>query len=87
MSLIALLQRCRELSVASQDALYSSTGTAEIVAVLNRGIESIERRTQLNRYELKLLFAPSGELQETSIANGWAVEYLLLSKQFDGLIE
>jgi hypothetical protein len=86
MSLIDLLKRCRELAMASQDAIWSSAGVSEIVAILDRGIEAIQRRTELNRDELKLLFAPTGALQETSMANGWAEEYLSLSAQFDRLI-
>jgi len=66
--------------------MYSSRGIAEIVAVLDSGIDAIERGTDLNRHDLKLLFAPTGDLQETSITNGWAEEYLSLAASFDGLI-
>ena len=85
MSLMVLLTRCRDLSRASQDAVYSSTGVEEIVAILNRAMESIAKGKLLNRDELTLLFAPTGDLQETSMANGWADEYLTLSAEFDGL--
>lgn len=56
------------------------------MAVLDRGILAVELGNELNRDELKLLFAPTGDLQETSIANGWAEEYLSLSAKFDDLI-
>jgi hypothetical protein len=87
MSLIEVLKRCRALCQTSRDALWSSTGVSEIVAILDRGIESLERRTELNRDELKLLFVPTGPLEERSMENGWSREYLLLSAAFDGLIE
>jgi hypothetical protein len=87
MLLTDILQRCRALCQASHDAVWSSTGVSEIVAMLDRGIESIERRAELNRDELRLLFAPTGALQETSIDNGWSHEYLLLSAEFDQLME
>ena len=48
--------------------------------------DSIAKGKTLNCDELTLLFAPTGALQETSMANGWADEYLLLSAEFDGLI-
>ena len=48
---------------------------------------TVLRWAELNRDELKLLFAPTGALQETSMDNGWAGEYLLLSERFDGLID
>jgi hypothetical protein len=86
MSLLDVLKRCRALAQASQDALWASAGVPEIVAVLDRGIELLERGAELNRDELKLLFAPTGDLQETAMANGWSDEYLLLSAEFDGLI-
>jgi hypothetical protein len=84
--LLEVLKRCCELSKASQDAVYSSRSISEIVAVLEGAIETIERGAELNRGELKLLFAPTGALQETSLENGWAEEYLSLSAKFDGLI-
>jgi hypothetical protein len=49
MSLIKVLKRCRELSLASQDAVWSSTGVSEIVAILERRIKSLERRAALKR--------------------------------------
>lgn len=87
MSLLKILKRCRALSQASQDALWSERGVSAVVAVLNRGIESLECGTELNRDELILLFAPTGDLQETAITNGWSDEYLSLSAEFDRLIE
>ena len=87
MTLLDVLKRSRALSLVSQDALWSSAGVPEVVAILDRGIKSLERGNGLNRGELKLLFAPTGDLQETAIANGWSDEYMLLSTEFDGLIE
>ena len=86
MSFITALKICRELSEASEDATYCPIGTAEIVASLNRAIESLERGMEVNRDELKLLFAPTGALQETAIDNGWGDEFLSLSERFDQLI-
>jgi hypothetical protein len=87
MSLIELLRRCRQWSQASHDAVWSSTSVAEIVAILDRGIAALQGGTELNRDELKLLFAPTGALQETAMDNGWSDEYLVLSAEFDRLIK
>jgi hypothetical protein len=87
MSLLDVLERCRELSRASQDAIWSSTGVSEIVAILDRGIEALQRGSESDRDELKLLFAPTGALQETAMDNGWSLEYLWLSAEFDRLIK
>jgi hypothetical protein len=59
---------------------------SEIVEVLDHAIESLVLGTELDRAELVLLFAPTGALQETSMANSWSGEYLVLSSQFDRLI-
>jgi hypothetical protein len=37
--------------------------------------------------KLKLLFLPTATLQEHSISNGWADEYLRLAEKFDRLYE
>jgi hypothetical protein len=87
MSFIDVLLRARELSLASQDAIWSSTGVAAIVAMLERGIQALECGTALNRDALKQLFAPTGALQETSMDNRWSSEYLLLAARFDCLVE
>ena len=86
MSLIDVLQRCRVLSLASQDALCASSDISTIVAMLDRGIESLARGAALNRVELKTLFAPTGALQETSMSNGWSNEYITLAAEFDELM-
>ena len=36
---------------------------------------------------LKLLFAPTGSIQEVSISSGWGQEFLSLSARFDEVIK
>jgi hypothetical protein len=45
--------RSRVLSLASQDVLWTSSDVSMIVAILERGIESLARGAELNREELK----------------------------------
>ena len=35
--------------------------------------------------ELNIVFAPTGSLQEHSISNGWADEYIAIAERFDKL--
>ena len=37
--------------------------------------------------KLKLEFAPTGNLQELSISNGWGKEFLKIAEEFDDVIE
>jgi hypothetical protein len=87
MGLIDVLKRCHDLTAASQDSDWCSLTAAEIVTALDRAIASLETGGEIDRAELTLLFAPTGSLQETAMANGWADEYLALSGAFDGLIK
>jgi hypothetical protein len=86
MKLVDVLQRCQVLCLGSRDATYASRSASEVVVVLELEINAIERGKEPNRVELKSLFAPTGDLQETSIVNDWADEYLFLSSRFDELI-
>lgn len=83
MSLLEILQRCLELTRASNDSDWSYAGVEQIAAILEREIRALERGEKTNGGELRLLFAPTGALQETSLANGWAEEYLVLAAAFD----
>ena len=38
-------------------------------------------------YKLKLEFAPTGNLQELSISNGWGKAFLKIAEDFDDVIE
>jgi hypothetical protein len=86
MHLADLLKRCLALTEVSEDAIYASSGVVEILSVLQKGINAIEQGVIPDKKELTILFAPTGDLQETAMANGWAEEYLKLSAKFDDLI-
>ena len=86
MELLFILKRCRAWCRTSQDAPWSSLGVAEIIAILDRAITSLEREEDPDRDELRLLFAPTGPLQDTSIHNGWSDEYLQFAAAFDSLM-
>jgi hypothetical protein len=86
MELVDVLQRCRVLCLGARDATYASRSASEVVAALELEINAIESGKEPNREELKSLFAPTGDLQETSIVNNCVEEYLFLSSRFDELI-
>ena len=72
---ISLLVRCRELTLASEESIYADSSPAEIVAILDQAITSVEARGPIDTDKLQLLFAPTGALQDTSIDNGWGNEF------------
>lgn len=83
--LIAVLRRSRELLELSQDTVWSDLDTPQTVVALERAIESLEQGREADLSRLKVLFAPTGPVQEISIAHGWSEEYFELSRQFDRL--
>lgn len=87
MTLLTILKIVRERTKASHDAPWSSRSVAEIVEILDHAIEALNHGTAWEKNDLVLLFAPTGALQETSMDNGWADEFIVLSSEFDRLIQ
>ena len=59
----------------------------EALAELDGHIERL-RHDDLSQLDaLRLLFAPTGSLQETSISGGWGEEFITLATQFDQVLK
>lgn len=84
--LVAVLSECLAHTRRSTDGLDAGLGTTEIAKSLQRAVVRLEKGKRIDRLQLELLFAPTGDLQETSIDNGWDDEFLELSARFDRAI-
>jgi hypothetical protein len=51
--------------------------------VLDGHVAAIERDDTSRLPELKVLFAPTGSIQEVSVSSGWGEEFLGLAARFD----
>jgi len=88
--LAAVLRRVAELvgrddvdtdwSAYEPDELRSEIGSFLAKAEAGRGLDEPDRQA------LRVLFAPTGSLQETAISSGWATEFLALAARFDQAI-
>ncbi|MBN1316955.1 MAG: hypothetical protein JXA42_15855 [Anaerolineales bacterium] len=58
----------------------------DAIADIKDHIERVKKSDCSRRQDFKLLFAPTGSLQEISIYNGWGDEFLDLANQFDKAI-
>ena len=58
----------------------------DVIAALDDHIENLLSHNFSNIWDLIILFAPTGSLQEISISNGWGAEYLALASEFDTAI-
>ncbi len=88
--LIETLMRCRSLVRPSDESAFTTGSTPVICHTLDESIDALAntgRLTGAQQSALKLLFAPTGALQETATENGWGEDYLRLSERFDDLIE
>lgn len=66
------------------DTLWTSYANGEaVVADLRDHVERLRRNDLSRLFDLRMLFAPTGRLQELAISNGWPGRYLSLAKQFD----
>lgn len=70
------------------DVVWSYYDTVdEAVADLNSHIERLRSGDLSGMFDLKMLFAPTGSLQEISINSGWGNEFLVISEKFDKAIK
>jgi hypothetical protein len=85
--LVQVLKEVRALLAVSAESDWAALTPAEVMMILNREILALETTGRIaNAVELTSLFAPSAEVQEISMANGWSERYLELSSQFDAAI-
>jgi len=58
----------------------------EVIEALDEQMEKLISHDFSTIWDLILLFAPTGSLQEISISSGWGDEYLTLAFEFDTAI-
>jgi hypothetical protein len=46
-------------------------------------IESVANRAKVDAIQLRVLFAPTGPLQEVSLRSGWSDAFFALAERFD----
>jgi hypothetical protein len=85
LNLLSVLRDTRAaLSRPGNDFAWSRWDSAEeAVLVLDGHVAAIERDDTSRLPELKVLFAPTGSIQEVSVSSGWGEEFLGLAARFD----
>jgi hypothetical protein len=84
---VQALAKTIELLQNSVDSLYVHMSVAAVSAVLQIIQGQFEQTGELDKTRLRLLFAPTGSLQEIAIDNGWGAEFLLLAAEMDKIIQ
>jgi hypothetical protein len=88
-ALTAILRETQELLTReSNDFAWSHWRDAqEADAELEKYLRLIERRDYSQLFDLEVLFAPTGSIQEVSISSGWGQEFLSVVARFDKEVE
>src|SRR5258708_8539234 len=76
-----VLTRTLELVATSRDPLGSAGDVASAVKELEFQLQRLEGSLALDPSLVRLMFAPTGSLQDISIHNGWGEGFLLLASQ------
>ena len=85
--LIEVLETTKELLVKYDNISWEGLSPAEVGMDLEISIEKLKNNESIDKEYLKSLYAPTGLIQDCSIANDWTVKYLELSQEFDSLID
>ncbi len=86
MNVLDTLKRTLELVESSRPSGWAAAGVEQIAQHLRAAIAAVESGTPVDRDELRVLFLPTGDIQETSIDNGWGDEFLSLAQQMDAFL-
>jgi hypothetical protein len=74
------------LSATPQDVVWSHYGDEEeLVADLRDHADRLRQGDRSRLPDLRVLFLPTGALQEIAISSGWSDRYLSLASRFDRL--
>ena len=85
--LLQSLRRTSELLDHSESTDWASLSVPEVATRLRGAISALEKASQPSREQLRMLFAPTGDVQEIAIANGWGDEMIELSKAVDAFAD
>src|SRR5262245_12622952 len=80
------LQRTLELVAESRGSLWAQYEPDEIVRELQAALDALAAGADVDVPRLRLLFAPTGAIQEISLDNGWGDEFLVLSGVVDAFL-
>ena len=66
---------------------WTASTPSEVIAKIKNDLELLESGQKIDKEELIVLFLPTSDIQEISMANDWADLCLSLSETFDKLIK
>jgi hypothetical protein len=83
MTIEQALRRTADLLADARDSGWTPWSAAEIRSELLEMLAMRARGEEIDENRLRLLFLPTGPVQETSMANGWSEEMLRIAEAVD----
>lgn len=75
------------LALPDNDYAWSSWGDSKTaLAEIDDIITTIKNDQRIDLLTLKVIFAPTGPMQEVSLSSGWADAFLKLEDRFDKVV-
>jgi hypothetical protein len=69
-----------------QEGWAQARPTEEIARSIEAMIVDYENGAEIDFFALRVLYLPTGELQELSLSNGWSDDYVSLAGEMDELL-
>ena len=85
-NLVLALEKTLSLLRESESSAWAGLSIEEVIHQIEEELDKARNSQPTDLKRLGFLFAPTGALQETSIDNGWANEFLEISKTIDRYI-
>ncbi|HVN14732.1 MAG TPA: hypothetical protein VMT73_03250 [Anaerolineales bacterium] len=85
--LVFALERTLYFLRQSQPSVWSRLSCEEAIGQLEIQLDKIKNSGSFDLATLKILFAPTGPLQEISISSNWSNEFIELSKTIDPFVD
>jgi hypothetical protein len=83
---VSILEETTVLLRTSLPSEKTSMTVGELMDALEAEIARAREEHSTDTDRLKMLFAPTGPIQEISIDNGWGNDFLRISQIMDGLL-
>lgn len=81
--LVTTLEETISFLQSSQSSVYADIPIEEIIEKLKSEVAKVKSSKPIDAKQLRLLFAPTGAIQDTAIDNGWGDEFLKIANIID----
>lgn len=86
-NIVAIIQRATELVRSSNGTGWASWSDLAEACEEMESVQALTLCGKVPKDQLRILFAPTGPLQEVSLVSGWSYEYEVLADMMDKALD